>query len=510
MPQVINTNVMSLNAQRNLNKSQGALQTSLQRLSSGMRINSAKDDAAGLSISNRMTAQINGMNQAGRNANDGISLAQTGEAAMGEIGNALQRMRELAVQSRNATNSESDRQSLDAEFQQLSAEIDRLATTTAFNGRKILDGTFGTAAFQVGANVGETISVDVSTSMRTNSIGLYASRDITMQDTLNSAVADTLLMDASGDLIINGTNVDAAVAGTYGRGQNSAYAVANAINLGTDTHGVTAVANSLSKTFTAASLSNFAFTDADADSAMTYTLSINGQQIFTQAQGAPTPKNASELATLINGFNSTTGVTAAAQSNGDLVLTAADGRNIEITEAIGGTVTDVGTDVIVGYFGNTLNTASGTYVADFYKSTISLSSAASMTIDVGAAAADFLSDADLDPADAAITVEASGIVSRNILTTSASDLAINSIDQAIKDVDSFRSTFGAMQSRFESAISSLQASSEALSAARSRILDTDFAAETANLTKSQILQQAGTAMLAQSNQMPQNVLSLLG
>lgn len=511
MPQIINTNIMSLNAQRHLNNSQSAMKTSLERLSSGLRINSAKDDAAGLAISDRMTAQIRGMNQAIRNANDGISLGQTGEAALGEVTNGLQRMRELAVQSRNATNSTSDRESLDAEFQQLAAEIDRIATTTAFNGRKILDGSFGSAAFQVGANVGETISVDVATSMRTNAIGMYSSRTVTMADTLNATTSDTLTMDTSGDMVVNGTNVGAAVAGTYGRGQNSAYSVANAINLGTDTHGVTAVANSLSETFTAATLANFAFTDVGTTSdTLTYTLTINDKQVFVQTEAAATPKTASELASLINGVSETSGVTAAAQSNGDLVLTSADGRNIEIKEVLSGS-TSADADLLTTYFGNSLDATGATSATaiDYHKSTISLSSSSSMTIDIASGSADFLSDSDLDPADSALTVEAAGISSRNVLDTAAADLAISSIDQAIKDVDVFRGTFGAIQSRFESTIASLQASSESLSAARSRIRDADFAAESAELLRTQILQQAGTAMLAQANAAPQNVLSLL-
>ena len=157
MPQVINTNIMSLNSQRNLNTSQEALQVSLQRLSSGLRINSAKDDAAGLAISERFTSQIRGLNQAVRNANDGISLAQTAEGALAESGNILQRVRELAVQSANATNSASDRQALQSEVGQLVQELDRIAKNTEFNGQKLLDGTFGTAVFQVGANANQTI-----------------------------------------------------------------------------------------------------------------------------------------------------------------------------------------------------------------------------------------------------------------------------------------------------------------------------------------------------------------
>ena len=174
MAQVINTNVLSLNAQRNLTTSQSSLATALQRLSSGLRINSAKDDAAGLAISDRFTTQIRGLNQAVRNSSDGISLAQTTESALGELTNNLQRIREIAVQSANASNSASDRAALDQEVQQRLAEVERIATQTAFNGQKVLDGTFGSATFQVGANVGETITVGLSTSMRTTAIGKTA------------------------------------------------------------------------------------------------------------------------------------------------------------------------------------------------------------------------------------------------------------------------------------------------------------------------------------------------
>src|SRR4051812_13966714 len=174
MALVINTNVMSLNAQRNLSTSGSQLATSLQRLSSGLRINSAKDDAAGLAISDRMTTQISGLNQATRNANDGISLAQTTEGALQEVTNNLQRIRELAVQSANATNSNSDRVALDQEVQQRIAEIDRIASQTSFNGRKVLDGSFGGATFQVGANVGETISLALTSSVKATAIGQVA------------------------------------------------------------------------------------------------------------------------------------------------------------------------------------------------------------------------------------------------------------------------------------------------------------------------------------------------
>src|SRR6187401_1252179 len=228
MALVINTNVMSLNAQRNLSTSGNKLATALQRLSSGLRINSAKDDAAGLAISDRMTTQISGLNQAARNANDGISLAQTTEGALQEVTNNLQRIRELAVQSANATNSTSDRNALDQEVQQRIAEIDRIASQTSFNGRKVLDGSFGGATFQVGANVGETISLALTSSVKATAIGQTAtstgSVDLSTLFTTTGAATPTTGVStdisaalagagtaiANGDLTINGTNVAAA------------------------------------------------------------------------------------------------------------------------------------------------------------------------------------------------------------------------------------------------------------------------------------------------------------
>jgi flagellin len=222
MAQIINTNIASLNAQRNLNKSQDSLNTSLQRLSSGLRINSARDDAAGLAISNRFTAQINGMDQAARNANDGISLAQTAEGALGEITNNLQRIRQLAVQSRNATNSASDRAALDTEAQQLKAEIDRVASTTTFNGVKLLDGSFSNQSFQVGANVGETITVGNFVNAQSANLGSSSVAQVT------GAAASTFGAIAAGDLTINGISVGAIGADT--NAANRASSIAAAVN----------------------------------------------------------------------------------------------------------------------------------------------------------------------------------------------------------------------------------------------------------------------------------------
>ena len=503
---VVNTNVSSLNAQRNLVGTGKLLQRSLQRLSSGLRINSAKDDAAGLAISDRMNAQIRGLNQAVRNANDGVSLAQTAEGATQEITNMLQRMRELSVQARNASNTDNDRQSLNDEFQQLKAEIERIATTTAFNGKKVLDGTFGTAEFQIGANVGETISVDISSSMRTNSIGGYASVTYNLQNDLNNATGDDYSLDTAGDWVINGTNIGPAENLTNGRGDGSAYSIVNAINAVSSTTGVKAKADATTVTISAADISNFAFTD-DSTTAddLTYTLTINDQQIFVQNEG-DSNYTAEGLAQQINGFKSETGVTASVDDEGNLTLTASDGRNIEIKEELGG-ASDGANDNVTGYFGNTLTGAADTNY-DIHKTSITLTADKNITLSVASGSDDLFDSTGPNPGNSD-TTNISTLDSTDILTDSAIDLAINKIDIAIKNVDEFRSNLGAIQNRFESTIANLMNISENLSASRSRIVDADFAAETANLTKAQILQQAGTAMLAQANTVPQAALTLL-
>src|SRR6185436_7325613 len=292
MPQVINTNVLSLNAQRNLTTSGSQLATALQRLSSGLRINSAKDDAAGLAISTRFTTQINGLSQAARNANDGISLAQTAESALSELTNNLQRIRELAVQSANASNSSSDRAALDQEVQQRLAEVDRIATQTSFNGQKVLDGTFGNASFQVGANVGETITVGLSTSMRTSTIGKtadYVNGTTQYSNTLavgqQGSGVDPANALATGDLSIaigSGSAIgvvasvdNSAGAGNAGRDATSAYSKVQAIN-SSGINGLTATADTTVV---------FDFS-AVTDSASAYTLSVNGQSIYSAFGGA--------------------------------------------------------------------------------------------------------------------------------------------------------------------------------------------------------------------------------
>lgn len=499
MAQVINTNVASLNAQRNLNMSQSSLATSLQRLSSGLRINSAKDDAAGLAISERFTTQIRGLNQATRNANDGISLAQTGEGALAEITSNLQRIRELAVQSANATNSASDRAALDLEVQQRIAEIDRTATQTSFNGQKILDGSFGNASFQVGANVGETISVGLSTSMRSSAIGQFATGTSSAEVTIAALTGSGTIAVGTGTAV----TIGASVAGTAnGQSVGSAYAKANAINAA-GVSGLSATA-STNVQFAAASV-----VGASAGSA--YQLTINGQDIFSGTLGATTITG-QQIADKINSFQSTTGVSASLTGTA-LRLTAADGRDIAIgqtaTGAPGGVSAGTGAALNgVTFYDGQIGTAAE---ATNNSVTIAAVNGGRLTLNANESIAITGDGAIMGFASAGITIakDTKTISQANVLTVTAANTTINRIDSALAAVSSLRSTFGAIQNRFESTISNLQATSENLSASRSRIQDADFASETANLTRAQILQQSGIAMLGQANALPNNVLSLL-
>lgn len=492
MSQVINTNVQSLNAQRNLSTSGGSLATSLQRLSSGLRINSAKDDAAGLAISERFTAQIRGLDQARRNANDGISLAQTAEGALQSSGDILQRIRELAVQSSNATNSASDRQALNAEVNQLTSELDRIAKTTEFNGSKLLDGSFGSATFQVGANAGQSISASTA-NFSTSQYGNYrigskvatdagAKGDLTAGSTANAIASNAAATSrvAGGDITISGATGSATVTIAAGA---SAKKAAEQINGETGTTGVKASAKTEIDVTAMTANTSYKF-DVSSDNATAVTIS------FTL--GAAVDKDG--LASAVNAFNdvaSKTGVTARVNDGGDgITLLNANGENITIANAASGSATATvgGTSTA----GGASAVATGQLVLDSEKS-FSIEAANTTDFFTATAAAGQLqkvSDLDVSSVDAA-------------------QRTLAMVDSALAAVNSQRAKFGALQSRFETTIANLQTSTENLSASRSRIRDTDFASETANLTRAQILQQAGTAMLSQANALPQNVLSLL-
>jgi len=704
MPQIINTNVASLNAQRNLNTSQGQLATALQRLSSGLRINSAKDDAAGLAISERFTTQIRGLNQAVRNANDAISLSQTAEGALGEYGNILQRVRELAVQSANATNSSSDRAALNGEAQQLLQEMNRISTQTQFNGQNVLDGSFSSAQFQVGANANQTISVSIG-SAATTALGAYqynntssavsgtalASGDLTINgvnvgtsasgsadaivtainsvtnQTAVTATATSSIVAAnapsgrvnlqSGDLVINGVNIG-AVTGSYNAATQGTN-IATAINSKTAATGVTAAANSVTGAITLSSSTGrtIAITSANgtaggarlenatglevsasatsASSTLTLagtkgtgvgtltfanvangeTFTVGGTTFEFQSAGTTgavvggnviVGDSYTDQATLqtevlqaVNGVSSL-GVTAAfagavmtvtnnmvgnevaatkshdlADSGGGgfgtitntagtglaenstvivdgttytFVRGASSGNNISLTNAgnaaatLAAAASALATAVNAGHTGNTTDiTASaaaavvtvtsdlrgtpsnatvdatgtsvgaglteanttvtdGAYTASTTYGTISLSSNAAYQVGGN------------NPSNAGLSTASSTLTSINTIDISSvngANAAISLVDGALDQVSKIRADLGAVQNRFQSTISNLSATAENLSSARSRIQDADFAQETALLTRGQILQQAGTAILAQANALPQNVLSLL-
>lgn len=495
MAQVINTNIASLNAQRNLTTSQSSLATSLERLSSGLRINSAKDDAAGLAISERFTTQIRGLNQAIRNANDGISLSQTAEGALGEISNNLQRIRELAVQSANATNSDSDRAALNQEVAQRLAEVDRVASQTSFNGRKILDGSFGSAQFQVGANVGEAIGLNLETSVRQDSIGALATTETTGLAALFEGTPATNALGAftagvGGDatstftqtftagsdvleVVTTGANTSAAdVAASFvaeGFGSNGGGEVAGfTLDLGGQATIESAITNG-SLTVQRADGVNFTYAEA------------TGGTAFTTA-----PTFAGADATTTDGVEPDT----LSLVSGNLSIAVGDNDPVEIT----------GEFATAQDFADAINRdASGVFASVNDAGEVELSSAEALTI-TGNAIPAGLSTAGLT----------GSLETVNVNSVEAANDTIQRVDAALTSVSDLRSTFGAIQNRFESTIANLGSTVENLSASRSRILDADFAAETANLTRAQILQQAGTAILSQANALPQNVLSLLG
>ena len=496
MAATINTNVSSLTAQRNLGLSQSSLNTSIQRLSSGLRINSAKDDAAGLAISERFTSQIRGMNQAARNANDGISLAQVAESALAGAGNILQRVRELSVQSANATNSAGDRKAIQAEVGQLLSELDRISTTTEFNGQKLLDGSFGSATFQVGANANQTITATTG-NFRTSTYGtnLIQSKG---QSVVDTAAGTELKPSIGTSVTINGLE-QATV--TFGA-NDSAATVASKINEKADKTGVSASARNVSQ--------------LELATGQTYSLAVTSSNSTAAnvAFSVPADGNLSEAVKALNDVSSQTGVTAKLQ-DGKITLTNESGDNIRMlnnSAAAAATIKLAGADATTtSGFAATPATAAGRGAATASlgittTGVVELSSDKGYSTAVGTAATS--PAADVFPG-ASSASKLTSVDTIDVSTVDGSTQALKVIDSALAAVNGQRASFGALQSRFETAIANLNTSSENMSASRGRIQDADFAAETANLSRTQILQQAGTAMVAQANQIPQGVLSLL-
>jgi flagellin len=511
MAAVINTNIASLNAQRNLGTSQTALATSLQRLSSGLRINSAKDDAAGLAISDRMTSQIRGGDQARRNANDGVSLAQTAEGALSSANDMLQRIRELSIQSANATNSVNDRAALQAEANQLTAELDRVATTTQFNGQNILDGTFGSANFQVGANANQTITATTG-NFRTAIYGNYrigasvAATSSSAGDLTNGSTANSIGSNAAATSRIQGGSF--MVTGSAGRANievkegDTAKNVASLINAKTSSTNVSAHAET-----------KFDLTDLALGDGFTLEITSNNKTPTRITFSTGDTANAEGLAGAIKAFNdvsATTGVTAELNTAGNgVTIKNATGENININnKSSTGTLTAGGTELMTEADADAAqNPESGDQQSDATASVVGtghliLDSNKSFGVSGSTNTTDFFNNT-------AMSGQLQSVAQIDLSTTEGANRAIAQVDSALGTVSDQRSAFGALQTRFSSVIGTLQIGSENLSASRSRIMDTDFASETANLTRGQILQQAGTAMLAQANQVPNGVLALL-
>ncbi|MDE2615494.1 MAG: flagellin [Burkholderiales bacterium] len=491
MAAVINTNINSLTAQRNQGMSQASLSTSIQRLSSGLRINSAKDDAAGLAISERFTSQIRGLNQAARNANDGISLAQVAEGAMSSASSILQRVRELAVQSANASNSASDRQALNQEVGQLVAELDRIAQTTEFNGQKILDGTFGTAQFQVGANSGQVI-VAATANLRT---AVYGNNQIVSGGPATSSTAWGTNGVTAGTLAVNGArgSVNIPVVAN-----ETAQKAVSDINQQSANTGVTASART-DVQLSFAAVGAYALT-LQSDNATATTISFS----ISSTQGS---NGLSAAISAINDQSSKTGVIATLNTAGTgIILSNATGNDVTVGDTGVANAGAVSVQKLVSDTSGAISTsgAAVTLAADTTADNATTSGYVTLDADKS-----FGVTATTTSMFASANSALKQVSNLDVTTVTKANDALKTVDSALSFISGERAKLGAMQSRFETAISALQITSENLTASRSRIMDADFAAETANLSRAQILQQAGTAMVAQANQLPQGVLALL-
>ncbi|MFA7238842.1 MAG: flagellin [Sulfuricellaceae bacterium] len=514
MPQIINTNIASLNSQRNLNTSQTGLQTSLQRLSSGLRINSAKDDAAGLAISERMTSQIRGLNQAQRNANDGVSLAQTGEGALSSAGDILQRIRELAVQAANASNNSGDRQAIQAEIGQQIQELDRIATTTQFNGKTLFDGTFGTANFQVGANANQVITTSNANLRITN----YGNNQ-------HGAVGDGL---GAGTVAVTPGELPLTGAGSF---NINGYIGSKSVNvLATDK--ASDIANNINNVTGSTGVSATARTDVllTFDTAGAYNLNVAADNALTEPGGVGTGFVGFEAVNFtITGTNSADGLSAAVTAFNDksaktglvasinatntgVIISSSTGANITLEDTIAANAGDVTVQGLRADQSTALGVpavllAAGA-AADGVVITgqVTFNSEKSFSVDQSA-----VGNSNLLAAPGAATVGSTlnTVSTLDVTTFLNATQALMTVDSALSLINGERAKLGALQSRFEATISNLSITSENLSASRSRIRDADYAAETAILTRGQILQQAGVAMLAQANSMPNSVLTLL-
>jgi flagellin len=495
MALVVNTNIQALNAQRNLEGTGRLLAKSLERLSSGLRVNNASDDAAGLAIATRLGAQVRGLNQAIRNANDGVAILQTAEGALQEITSIVTRVKELAVQSANGTNSSTDRASLNAEVQSLIAEVTRIATQTKFGSTAILDGSFS-AAFQVGVEAGQTVSATVGNFRASALTGTVATQNLTfVADVTAVGAADANAFDGvtGAELLLTGPKGVAYARATVAADDtvsavgnaSSAVALAKSINEQTPLTGITASATAASITYTGGTLANL---NIDGT---TNVLVINGQAVTINLNAGSAGGNRDLLVAAIN--SQVSGVTAAASGADDFTLTAADGRNISV-RATGTGAGTVGGEV----FGFTTAVTTESVVA---RGGVSLQAGGNITTS--------FTDAAEVAGEGSTTASSVALSAVTVASISGANTALFVLDGILDRISSARGDLGALQNRLQSTIANLSVVSEKVSDARSRILDADFAAETAALTKAQILQQAGIAILSQANAAPQAALQLL-
>lgn len=625
MALTVNSNIASLNAQRNLSGSTNALSTSLERLASGSQINSAKDDAAGLQISNRLTNQINGLNVAVKNANDGVSIAQTAEGAMQESTNIMQRMRDLALQAANGSNSESERAALNQEFSALSGELTRIAETTAFGGKKLLDGTMGNTSFQIGSNANETVSFGLSNTSAAALKGTYSSATaqggaldglqasvvgkpvvgvtltgsngvsavagsvsipssfgegdtvsfaggtaVTITDPATTSIEDQLIAaapvgygvadDGAGGFTISGNgqvsvSINGATADVNGVNADPGSISGVTIGVG-DTVGLGGVAIDISAAtddagvaaaLIAGAPANYTITDngdgtydIDGTGAVSYSVtssSVSGSfEINDTAVSVAAGANMADAVAAINAESAATGVTAEVK-DGRMKLVSSDGSAIKLEDVAGGSLAKLGLtadttqaklkdDTSINLNGTEVKLAKGSDLESIVTAINTASTGVSASVNDNGTLTLFSGEESFTVADGkegtgltalgltagttdGVVVESS-VANLDITSVEGAQQAISVLDGSIAQIDSERAKLGAVQNRFESTISNLQNIAENASAARGRVMDTDYAAESANLAKNQIMQQAGTAMLAQANQLPQAVLSLLG
>jgi flagellin len=559
----VNTNIASLTVQKNLNKAASSLSTTMTRLSSGLKINSAKDDAAGLQIANRLTSQIKGLTVAVKNANDAISIAQTAEGAMQESTNILQRMRELSLQSANGSNSSDDRSSLQQEFTALSGELNRISSTTTFGGRNLLDGSFSSTTFQVGASANETISFGMGDLSATGLKGTYSETNVTSTSlsgftasangsvlnggattqtgnaiaSLSSTAVPTGLL-ATDKLTINGQNVVITNAMTSAALmtaiQTAATASGSSVAASADVTGKITITSDRAVTIGGADVAKFGLSPGT-----TSELSAGGDKLLSAGSikvndTAVTWAADATITTVLASISTASGGTAVIGSDGRITVPTQNGVSLKLADVTGGSLSALG--LTAGTTAAKLTSNSSINInnievkfnkGDDMDSIVSAINSASTGVAASKNDSGFLSldankdivissgsqgnvvDLGLSAGTTQTTTQDATVSNLSILTAADSQKAIQALDDAIQQVDKQRSQLGAVQNRFDSTVSNLQSISENSTAARGRVQDADFAAETAELTKQQTLQQASTAILSQANQLPSAVLKLL-